>query len=346
MATLPARSAASGTDRLLPLLHLAPLLLLAVPWFTQAGGTLDLISFVLVYGLFAMSLNLLVGYTGLVSFGHAMFFAFGAYGFCLLLQAGWDTVPAMLGAVGASTLLACVVGAVCVRLHETYFSFITLAMAMLLYNMIEIWAPLTGGDQGLTGMIRQATLFGAPLSAGLMRYQFIAAVFCLSAFAMHALVRSSFGATIRMVRDNEARCAYLGVNVYAAKLAVFVLAALFAAIAGVMATLLVSGAYPTMAFWSTSGDAIFAILLGGSRVFYGPLAGALLLRLLVDGTTRYTGNTSLVLGMLILAIVLLVRKGPVDRLDDWWRQRRARSVDPETATAGAVDGVAVEVRRC
>ena len=251
-----------GFSRLLPLLHLAPLLLLVLPWLTQSGGTLDLVSFVLVYGLFAMSLNLLVGYTGLVSFGHAMFFAFSAYGFCLLLGAGWGMVSAMLGAVGA---LACVIGAVCVRLHETYFSFITLAMAMLLYNMIEIWAPVTGGDQGLTGMVRQATLFGANLATGLPRYQFITAAFCLSAFAMYALVRSSFGATLRMVRDNEPRCAYLGVNVYGVKLAAFVFAALFAAVAGVLATLLVSGAYPTMAFWSTSGDAIFAIHLDARK---------------------------------------------------------------------------------
>jgi branched-chain amino acid transport system permease protein len=335
MTTTPSSSASAS--RFLPVLHLLPLLLLAVPWFTTAGGTLDLITFVLVYGLFAMSLNLLVGYTGLVSFGHAMFFAFGAYGFCLALQAGWGTLLALLAAVSATGLLACLVGAVCVRLHETHFSFITLAMAMLLYNMIEIWAPLTGGDQGLTGMVRQATLFGANLSAGVARYQFIAAVFCASVFAMYAVVRSSFGTTLRMVRDNEPRCGYLGVNVYLAKLAAFVVSALFAAVAGVLATLLVSGAYPTMAFWSTSGDAIFAILLGGSRVFYGPLAGALLLRLLTDGTVRYTGNTSLVLGVLILAIVLLVRKGPVDLLAERWQARKARrSARPRHAPSAVV----------
>lgn len=306
------------------LLNLLPLLLLGVPWLTVAGGVLDLITFVLVYGLFAMSLNLLVGYTGLVSFGHAMFFASGAYGFCLALQAGWGTLPALLAAVASTGLMACLVGAVCVRLHETHFSFITLAMAMLLYNMIEIWAPLTGGDQGLTGMVRQATLFGTGLSVGVPRYLFIAAAFCLSVFLMQAIVKSSFGTTLRMVRDNEPRCGYLGVNVYLTKLTAFVVSALFAAVAGVLATLLVSGAYPTMAFWSTSGDAIFAILLGGSRVFYGPLAGALLLRLLTDGTVRYTGNTSLVLGVLILAIVLLVRKGPVDLLNEWWLARKTR----------------------
>lgn len=298
-----------------------PLLLLVVPWITPAAGTLDFISFVLVYGLFAMSLNLLVGYTGLLSFGHAMFFASGAYGFCLLLGFGWGAVPAMLGAMGISALLACVVGAVCVRLHEIYFSFITLAMAMLIYDLISIWAPLTGGDQGLTGMIHQAMLFGLKLEAGVPRYEFIAGVFCVLIFVMYAIVRSSFGATLRMVRDNESRCTYLGINVYVTKLVAFVLAAAFAAVAGALAALLVSGAYPTMAFWTTSADAIFAILLGGSRVFYGPLAGALLLRLLVDGTTRYTGNTSLVLGVLILAIVLLVRKGPVDRLNEWWQER-------------------------
>ena len=319
---IPTLNSTSGAGRLAALLHLAPVLLLAVPFITQTGGTLDFMAFVLVYGLFAMSLNLLVGYGGLVSFGHAMFFAFSAYGFCLLLAAGWSMWMAMIAAIAASTLLAALVGAVCVRLRETYFSFITLAMAMLLYNTIEIWESLTGGDQGLTGMLRQATLFGENLASGIPRYQFIAVVFCASVFAMYALVRSSFGATLRMVRDNEPRCAYLGVNVYLTKLVAFILAALFAAIAGVLATLLVAGAYPTMAFWTTSADAIFAILLGGSRVFYGPLAGALLFRVLIDMTTRYTGNTSLVLGMLILAIVLLVRQGPVDRLAELWQERK------------------------
>lgn len=342
------RIASPRSARWLPLLHLAPVLLFVVPWFTHAGGTLDLISFVLVYGLFAMSLNLLVGYTGLVSFGHAMFFAVGAYGFCLLLQAGWGLIPAMLGAIGSSALLACVVGALSVRLQEIYFSFITLALAMLLYNVIEIWTPVTGADQGLTGMMGQATLWGVGVSGGIGRYQFIAAVFCVSAFAMYALIRSSFGATLRMVRDNEQRCIHLGVNVHLTKLAAFVVAGFFGAIAGVMGTLLVSGAFPTMAFWTTSADAIFAILLGGSRVFYGPLAGALLWRVLVDGTTRYTGNTSLVLGAIILVIVLLVRKGPVDRLNDWWQARKVGPVHSARDADGnpAALDKATEVRSC
>ena len=317
-------------------LHLLPLLLLLVPLATQAAAVLDVVTFILVYGLLAMSLNLLVGYTGMVSFGHAMFFASGAYAFCLGLQAGWSTLAAFLAAVGVSTILALIVGSVCVRLRETHFSFITLAVAMLLYNMIEIWTPVTGGDQGLNGMVRQASLAGMNLSAGVPRYLFIVAAFCLSAFAMRALVGSSFGATLRMIRDNESRCGYLGVNVYATKLAAFALAALFASVAGALATLLVAGAFPTMALWTTSGDAIVAILLGGSRVFYGPLAGAALLRLLIDGTTRYTGNTSLVLGVLILLIVLVVRKGPVDLLHERLQARRARHAHPEPGRVATV----------
>ncbi|MGB3071847.1 MAG: branched-chain amino acid ABC transporter permease [Ottowia sp.] len=311
------------------LLHCLPLLLLLVPLVASSAAILDIVTFILVYGLLAMSLNLLVGYTGMVSFGHAMFFASGAYAFCLGLQAGWNTPMAFVVAVGSSTVLAFLVGSVCVRLRETHFSFITLAVAMLLYNMIEIWAPVTGGDQGLNGMVREASLFGVSLSAGIPRYLFIVAVFCLSAFAMRGLVVSSFGATLRMIRDNESRCAYLGVNVYTTKLTAFALSAMFASVAGALATLLVAGAYPTMALWTTSGDAIVAILLGGSRVFYGPLAGAALLRLLIDGTTRYTGNTSLVLGLLILAIVLLVRKGPVDLLYERFQARRARRASTE-----------------
>ena len=319
------------------LIRLLPLSVLLVPLLSSSNGLLDMVSFVLVYGLFAMSLNLLVGYSGLVSFGHAMYFAISAYAFCLALQSGLSTVAAFLVAITTTVLSAFLVGSVCVRLRETHFSFITLAFAMLVYNTIELWAPITGGDNGLTGMIRDASVFGVQISAGTARYYFIAVVFCVAVLLMFALVRSSFGTALKMIRDNESRTSYLGINVYLTKLAAFTLSAAFAAVAGVLATLLVSGAYPSMAYWTASGDAIFAILLGGSRVFYGPLVGAAIYRILVDGTTRYTGNTSLVLGLLILLIVLVLKKGPVDLLSERLAERRYAR-----AKAAASDGKPVQ----
>lgn len=300
---------------------LVPLLALVVPLFAPSDHVLDFIAFALTYGLLAMSLNLLLGYTGLVSFGHALYFACGAYGFALMLKAGASTVTALAVTIACTTLIAFVVGALCVRLRSTYFSFLTLAFGMLFYNLIEAWGSVTGGDAGLSGMIHQASLFGVSISSGLQRYYFIAGVFSISTLLMLAIVRSSFGVTLRMIRDNETRVDYLGVNVYFTKLIGFTLAGTFAGVAGALATLLVAGAYPTMAYWSTSGDAVFAILLGGSKVFYGPLAGAAILHALIDLTTRYTGNTSLALGSLILFIVLVLRKGPLDILHEWLQGR-------------------------
>lgn len=307
--------------------YLLPLIALLVPLLSPSDQVLDFIIFAMTYGLLAMSLNLLLGYTGLVSFGHAMFFALGAYGFALLLKGGWSTIAAFAGAVCGTALIAFVVGTLCVRLKGAYFSFLTLAFGMLFYNLIEAWGSVTGGDAGLSGMIRGATLFGMRLSSGLARYYFVAVVFATSAVLLLLIVRSSFGVTLRIIRDNESRTGYLGINVYVTKLIGFTVAGTFAGVAGTLAPLLVAGAYPSMAYWSTSGDAVFAVLLGGSRVFYGPLAGASILLALIDLTTRYTGNTSLALGALILFLVLILRGGPIDLLYEWI-QARSKSRRP------------------
>ena len=141
-------------------------LLLSLPLFTTSRIALDFVIRLAAFGIFATSLNILVGYGGMVSFGHAMFFGAGAYAFALTLQKTGLGIPAaMLVAIGFSALIALVVGAICVRLKEIYFSFLTLAFQMLLHSVILTWTSLTGGDQGLTGGIPRPPFLGLNISS-------------------------------------------------------------------------------------------------------------------------------------------------------------------------------------
>ena len=301
-----------------------PLLILALPLLTGRAAVLDFAAYVLVYGLLAMSLNLLIGSTGLVSFGHAMFFALGAYGFSICIGKGWGVPLSLLTATAVAMLASVLVGAFCVRLQHTYFSFITLAFAMVFANTVDIAASISGGDSGLTINASRLLLGGVNVGAGTPRYWFIAGLFTLSALLLLVIVKSSFGTTLRLVRDNAERAACLGVNVYLTRLLSFTLAGTFAGVSGVLATFLVAGSYPSMAAWTTSGDAIFVILLGGVNLFWGPLLGSAILRGLIDFTTVSTGHTGLVLGTLLLVIVLGLRQSPMDYLLARLRLRRHR----------------------
>lgn len=297
--------------------------LLLVPVVGAPPAIRDFIMFGMAYGLLAMSLNLLIGYSGLVSFGHAMFFASGAYAFGLAMQSGKFSIPAAFAlAILFTATLALIVGAICVRLNEIYFAFLTLAFQMLFYNVILGWVSFTGGDQGLMGGIPRPKFLGIDLADRTQLYVFCSVAFIVCIALLRQIVTSPFGYTLRLIRDNQERAAFLGINVPVVKLACFVMSACIAAVGGILLALFVSGAYPNFGFWTTSGEAIFMIMLGGSNVFVGPLVGTVILRLLNDIAVSYTTHTDLVLGIVILALVLGLRKGPLDLLAERWENRR------------------------
>jgi branched-chain amino acid transport system permease protein len=283
----------------------------------------DFLIYVIAYGLLAMSLNLLIGLTGLVAFGQAAFFASGAYTFALLMQSGRTSIPvAMLAAILGTAVLALVIGAICVRLNNIYFSFITLAFQMFLHSVILTWVSMTGGDQGLQGGIPRPVFFGIDLNNARTLYSFCVVTFVLCLAIMRQVSESPFGYTLRMIRDNPERANFLGVNVVRMKLGVFVLSGAMASVGGIVLALFVSGAYPEFGFWTTSGEAIFMLMLGGTQLFLGPLAGALLLEALNHYITIYTEYHGLVLGVVILVIVLGLRRGIADSLFAYVTQRR------------------------
>jgi branched-chain amino acid transport system permease protein len=298
-------------------------LLASLPLLTGSKALLDFVIRCSAYGLFATSLNLLVGYTGLTSFGHGMFFGLGAYSFGLIMQKLGVPIPvAFVATLAITAVIAAVIGAICVRLKEIYFAFVTLAFQMLIHSTILSWASFTGGDQGLRGGIPRPIFFGINLANHVHLYIASCALLILGLLAMRQIAQSPFGYTLRMIRDNAARASFLGIDVWRAKLTVFVLAALFAAMGGMVMALFVSGAYPEFAYWTISGEAIFINMLGGVSTFLGPMVGTVLLLLLNDTVTRFTEYHGIVLGVVILFFALGLRKGLLDFVAEWFAHRR------------------------
>lgn len=296
----------------------ASAVLLAVPFFVDSPAFFDFAIRVASTALFATSLNLLVGGTGLVSFGHGLFYGFGAYCFALTMQRTEVTLPiAAVGTLLAAAMVALVVGAICIRLRQIYFAFVTLAMQMLIYSIIIAWSGLTGGDQGLQGGIPRRAPFGFNLSQHVNLYSASVIVAVVGLLLMRHVMQSPLGTSLRMIRDNESRAAFLGIGVVRAKLTVFVIAGMFAALGGILGSLFVSGAYPEQANWTISGEAIFAVMLGGIGSFLGPLAGTVILLALNDVVGRFTEYHGLVLGSVILVVVLGFRRGVLDVIRSW-----------------------------
>ena len=297
--------------------------LASLPLFFGSKALLDFVIRCSAFGLFATSLNLMVGYTGMISFGHGMFFGLGAYGFGLIMQRTGVPVPvAFVATLVITAVVATVIGAICVRLKEIYFAFVTLAFQMLIHSTILSWASLTGGDQGLRGGIKRPVFLGIDLSNHVHLYIMSCALLVIGLLLMRQIAQSPFGYTLRMIRDNANRASFIGIDVWRAKLTIFVLAALFASTGGIIMALFVSGAYPEFAYWTISGEGIFINMLGGVTTFLGPMVGTVLLLLLNDTVTRLTEYYGIVLGIVILFFAIGLRKGLMDFVVEWVAQRR------------------------
>jgi branched-chain amino acid transport system permease protein len=297
--------------------------LAALPFLFSSKALLDFVIRCSAYGLFATSLNLLVGYTGMISFGHGMFFGLGAYGFGLIMQRTGVPVPvAFLGTLAFTAVVAIVIGAICVRLKEIYFAFVTLAFQMLIHSIILSWVSLTGGDQGLRGGVPRPTFFGIDPANHLHLYIMSCALLVIGLLLMRQIAQSPFGYTLRMIRDNATRASFIGIDVWRAKLTIFVLSALFASTGGIIMCLFMSGAYPEFAYWTMSGEGIFINMLGGITSFLGPMVGTVLLLILNDTVTRLTEHYGIVLGIVILFFAIGLRKGLMDFVVEWYEARR------------------------
>jgi branched-chain amino acid transport system permease protein len=303
---------------------------------------------ILVMGIFAMSLNLLIGYTGMVSFGHAAYFGVGAYTLGILLQkTSVGLFPALGLAVAVAALTAFVIGFFCVRLGTIYFSMLTLAFAQIVYTIVIRWTTLTGGDQGLIGGIRVPPIVLGPVSLTVrspLTFYYLSLLAAIVAFLVaKVLVDSPWGLLLRAVRDNAHRVGFLGASERGLRLSVFVAAGGFAGLAGALMALYVGGAYPDFVFWTKSAEPIFMVLIGGMNTLLGPLVGAAVLVTLTAFITQYTSLWGLVLGAILITFTLFFKVGILDFLVAAWR-RTAWGRSPVAAASAAAGAPSGEVR--
>jgi len=281
----------------------------------------------LCFALFACAFNLLLGFTGLLSFGHAAFFGSAAYitGWLVKSQ-GWTPELAIAAGTLGAALIGLVVGAVAIRRQGIYFAMITLAIAQMVY-FVCLQVPFTGGEDGLQGVPR-GSLFGiVSLVPDISMYYFVVALFVLCFLFIARIVGSPFGQVLKMIRENEPRAISLGYHVDRYKLLAFVLSAGLAGLAGSLKTLVMGFATLTDVHWSMSGEVILMTLLGGVGTFFGPVFGAGIVISLQNLLADKVGSwVTVIIGVIFVLCVLAFRKGVVGELQAW-RERRKRAAD-------------------
>jgi branched-chain amino acid transport system permease protein len=317
-----AQSEASISKRSKIVWCLALLVLLAAPFI---GLYPVFMMKALCFAIFACAFNLLLGYTGLLSFGHAAYLGAAAYATGWLVRsAGWSPELGVLaGALGAG-LLGLIVGAIAIRRQGIYFAMITLALAQMVY-FVWLQAPFTGGEDGLQGVPR-GKLFGLiSLASDTTLYYVVLAVFVAVFLFIIRVVHSPYGQVLKAIRENEPRAISLGYDVDRYKLLAFVLSTSLAGLAGAMKTLVLGFATLSDAHWSLSGEVVLMTLLGGMGTFAGPVLGAFTIIGLQNFLADRVGSwVTVIIGVIFVVCVIGFRRGFVGELLAWQRRRSVK----------------------
>ncbi|MER9918060.1 MULTISPECIES: branched-chain amino acid ABC transporter permease [unclassified Mesorhizobium] len=313
-ATLHQQRTAASVRLERVLLALAILALIAAPFFVYPIFLMKMLCF----ALFACAFNLLLGYTGLLSFGHATFYGAAAY-FCAYAVKAWGWPPEagiLLGTAGAA-VLGLVMGFLAIRRQGIYFSMITLALAQMFYFFC-VQAPFTEGEDGIQGVPR-GHLFGiVDLNVTLNMYFVVLAVFLIGVFAVWRIVNSPFGMILRSIRENENRAISLGYSVGRYKLAAFVMSAALAGLAGATKAIVFQFATLTDVTWQMSGEVILMTLLGGIGTMVGPVVGAGLVVGLENTLATSGFPVTIATGLIFMICVLVFRRGIVGEIYARW----------------------------
>ena len=292
---------------------------LVAPWFAYPIFLMT----ALCFALFACAFNLLLGYVGLMSFGHAMFFGISGYFFGHVVKA-WGMAPELgiLAGVAGAAVLGAVTGALAIRRQGIYFAMITLAFAQMIY-FICIQAPFTGGEDGLQGIVRKPLLGGLiPTKDDRVLYYVVLAIFLFGYGTIYRIIHSPFGQVLKAIRDNEQRAVSLGYEADRYKLLAFVLSAALAGLAGATKAMVLQFATLTDVSAAMSGEVVLMALVGGLGTIIGPVVGAFII-ITMQNYLAAAGEFVLVIqGMIFVVIVMAFRKGLVGELADWWKSRR------------------------
>jgi len=290
---------------------------LLAPWFIYPVFLMN----ALCFALFACAFNLLLGYTGLLSFGHAAFFGTAAYTTGYLAKVmGISTGLAILAGVAAALLLGAIFGGLSIRRQGIYFAMITLALAQLIF-FVYLQAPFTGGEDGLQAIPRGKLLWVIKLENDRTLYYVVFAIFLIGFLLIYRTIHSPFGQVLKAIRENEARAVSLGYDVNKYKLMAFVLSAGLAGLAGSTNAIVFTFVTLTDVDWHTSGDVVLMTLLGGMGSIFGPVVGAFSIVTLESKLSDKVGSlVTVIIGAIFVICVLLFRRGIVGEIQGLYRR--------------------------
>jgi len=298
----------------------APVLaaLIALPFVVPPYQTV-LLTYGLVFAIAALGFNLLLGYTGLLSFGHSAYFGMGAYAVAFIVKyAKLESMEAfLLGGVLASGAVAAVFGVLCVRYTKIFFGILTLALSQVLWSLAFKFFWVTGGSDGLR--VPTPTLLGGAVRAGSDKFEFLShryyfyvlAVFVVAVALMWMIVHSPFGKALQAIRDNETRAEFVGVQVWHYRWVAFLISGMFTGLAGALWVPLNGLTTPDILHWTFSGKIVFFTVLGGFQTFFGPIVGAVIFNYLETYAVGHTVYWQMVLGIVLVALVLVLPAGIV-----------------------------------
>ena len=298
--------------------------LVAVPWLIPALTNpfwVSVIAEVLIWSLFAASVNLLYGYVGLLSFGQALYFGFGMYGVAIGIQdlhlSFW---PAFGLGIFAAMAMALLTGIFAVRLTWHYFAIITVVFSLIFYFLALTNKWLTGGDDGINFTLPPTFAIGGwqkSLTDGTFQYFFILATVAFCFWLIHRLIMSPLGRALVAIRDNDVRASLIGLNVYLLRLIAFVLAGFLAGVAGALFAFFGRYASASYMFYHVSGEAVVWTIVGGAGTLLGPLVGTTLFIIVREVVSTHWEHHSLIVGAVAILVVIFAPKGVVGLWNDW-----------------------------
>lgn len=293
------------------------IVMLVLPKFMGIGN-IYLVSVTMVWSIIALGFNLLWGYTGILSFGHSLFYGFGAYSFALLVIGGIPIGLSIIIAAIISSLAALVTALILLRLRGMFLALGVMAFSQMVWAL-NLRLHFTHGPDGLH--VPVSPVFLSQINC----YYLILGIFVVSLIILRIIVNSPFGLTLKAIRDQQLRVEFLAINVFLYKLASFTISGFFVGLGGALITLLVRGAFPDAFFWSVAGNIVMVCLVGGLNSFLGPVVGAVAFEL-VDGLVmRFTVYWQVVLGTILIIVVIFFREGITGFIVDLMRKRTQRN---------------------
>jgi len=302
-----------------------------VPVLNTSDYQLTLANHMLVWGLFAVSFNMLFGQTGMLSFGQALYYGLGAYFTGMLVDRigpEWF-LPGMGMGIIAAGLLALAIGPLTIRVTGVYFTVLTLAFAQLAWGITFKWYEFTGGDDGIQGILPPGIL-----NDPVVYYYFTLALVLASIWFLRRIAHSPFGLTLRCIRQNPERVRFLGRRVRRNQLGIYIISGVFAALAGGLVAGVDNSIHTDMFFWTTSGEVILMSVLGGIGQFFGPFLGAGLIILIEDVVGAYTEYWSFIIGAIMLVMVILFPMGVLGEIQKLRARMKGRHAKREITGEG------------